>query len=90
LTPGAMPGTHRIHIDKNDVVWLSENWAHNLTSFDPRTRKFTQRQINSDAAINSPGFGNFALAPDGSIWWNQDSEAEKIDPETGKVERDIR
>ena len=85
LTPGAMPGTHRVQVGKNDVVWLSENWAHNLTSFDPRTEKFTQMQIKSEVSINSPGFGNFALAPDGFIWWNQDNEAEKIDPETGKV-----
>ena len=35
-TPGALPGTHRVWVDKNDIVWLSENWAHNLTRFDPK------------------------------------------------------
>jgi virginiamycin B lyase len=26
MTPGAMPGTHRVAVDKNDIVWFSENW----------------------------------------------------------------
>jgi streptogramin lyase len=38
--------------------------------------------------INSPGINNFALAPDGFIWYTDASAAVKIDPETGEfVER---
>ncbi len=85
LTPGALPGSHRIAVDKNDTVWFSEVWAHNLTKFDPRTEKFTQIPIASSVMpINSPGFNNFALAPDGYIWYTDDHAAVKIDPETGK------
>src|SRR5262249_26357055 len=32
---GELPGTHRITVDKNDIVWASENWAHNLVRLDP-------------------------------------------------------
>jgi streptogramin lyase len=85
LTPGALPGSHRITVDKNDIVWFSEVWAHNLTKFDPTTEKFTQIPIYSSVMpINSPGFNNFALAPDGYIWYTDDNAAVKIDPETGK------
>jgi virginiamycin B lyase len=85
LTPGALPGSHRITVDKNDIVWFSEVWAHNLTKFDPTTEKFTQIPIYSSVMpINSPGFNNFALAPDGYIWYTDDYAAVKIDPETGK------
>ena len=35
--PGVLPGTHRIQVDKNDIVWASENWAHNLVRLDPAT-----------------------------------------------------
>jgi len=85
LTPGALPGSHRITVDKNDTVWFSEVWAHNMTKFDPKTEKFTQIQIAStNMPINSPGFNNFALAPDGFIWYTDDFAAVKIDTETGK------
>lgn len=84
VTPGALPGSHRITIDKNDVVWFSEVWAHNLTKLDPQSGKFTQIPIYSSVMpINSPGFNNFALAPDGYIWYTDDYAAVKIDPETG-------
>jgi len=85
LTAGALPGSHRITVDKNDIVWFSEVWAHNLTKFDPRTEKFTQVPVASSVMpVNSPGFNNFALAPDGSIWYTDDHAAVKIDSETGK------
>jgi virginiamycin B lyase len=85
LTPGALPGSHRITVDKNDIVWFSEVWAHNMTKFDPKTEKFTQIQIESSVMpVNSPGFNNFALAPDGYLWYTDDYAAVKIDSETGK------
>ena len=75
-------------MDKNDIVWLSENWAHHLTRFDPRTEQFTQMRIESRTPINSPGFGNFAMAPDGSVWSAESGQSQngaviKIDPSSG-------
>jgi streptogramin lyase len=85
LTPDAMPGTHHVVVDKNDIVWLSENWAHNLVRLDPQTPKITQVHIGSPNPINAGGFSNFGLTPDGFIWTNQARQVQKIDPETGKV-----
>jgi len=88
LTPGALPGTHRVAVDKNDIVWLSENWSHHLTRLDPRTGQFTQMPIETRTPINTPGFGNFALAPDGSVWSAESGQSQngaliKIDPSSG-------
>jgi streptogramin lyase/mono/diheme cytochrome c family protein len=85
LTPGAMPGTHRITVDKSDIVWFSEPWAHVLDRLDPRTGKMTRLPIEVPEPLNVAGFSNFALAPDGFIWDNQDNQVRKIDPETGKI-----
>ena len=80
LTPGAMPGSHHIVVDKNGSVYISENWARKLTKFDPTTGEF-----HSVMAPTKGGFGNFALGPDGFIWYSEDHAAIKIDPETGKI-----
>jgi len=68
LIAGALPGTHRVWVDKNDIVWLSENWAHRLTRLDPKTGKFNQMVIEEARPINTPGFSNFAMAPDGTVF----------------------
>jgi virginiamycin B lyase len=88
LTPGVLPGTHRVFVDKNDIVWLSENWAHHLTRFDPKTEQFVQMRIETRTPINSPGFGNFAISPDGSVWSAEPGQSQngaviKIDPSSG-------
>ena len=83
-TPGVLPGTHSVWIDKNDVVWMSENWAHTLTSFDPRTEEFKQVRLDFGRRLNTPAFGNFALAPDGHVWVARGGEILKIHPETGE------
>ena len=85
LTPGAMPGTHAVKVDQKGIVWYSENWAHNLDRLDPETGHVTQVRIDSPVPLNAPGFGNFAVAPDGSIWDSRDDKIRKIDAETGKV-----
>ena len=36
----SLPGTHWIHVDKDDIVWGSENWAHNIYRLDPKTEEF--------------------------------------------------
>jgi streptogramin lyase len=32
-----LPGTHWIQVDRNDIVWGSENWGHNIYRFDPKS-----------------------------------------------------
>ena len=87
LTPGALPGTHHVVVDKHGTVLFSENWTHKLTKFDPRTEKFTQVSMEPKSKINSAGFGDFAVAPDGSVWtqMNDTDHVEKVDPQTGKI-----
>ena len=89
MTPGSLPGTHRVQVSKNGIVWFSENWAHHLTSLDPATGKFTQVLIDRpDIPRNSPGLGNMEMGPDGFCWSNMNGSpggVKKIDPETGKV-----
>jgi virginiamycin B lyase len=85
LTPGAMPGTHAVNIDKNGIIWYSENWGHNLNRLDPQTGHVTQSRIDSSVPLNAPGFGNFAMTPDGNVWDSKDNHVRKIDAETGKI-----
>src|ERR1700676_2686386 len=85
LTPGAMPGTHAVKVDKSDIVWFSENWGHNLNKLDPTTGKVSQVHIEDAVPVNAPGFGNFAMTPDGFVWDSRDDHVRKIDPETGKI-----
>ncbi len=84
-TAGVLPGTHRIQVDKHDVVWASENWAHTLVKFDPVTEKFAKVGIPSEAPVNSPMGGNLTVAPDGFVWKAQQKAVLKFDPQTGKV-----
>ncbi len=85
LTPGAMPGTHAVRLDKHDIPWFSENWGHNLNRLDPVTGKVVQAHIEDAVPLNAPGFGNFSLTDDGFVWDSRDYFVRKIDPETGKV-----
>ena len=78
-------GACSLVIDKNDTVWYSENWAHNLNRLDPLTGKVTQVHIEDAVPVNAPGFGNFAISRDGFVWDSRDDNVRKIDPETGKV-----
>ena len=79
LTPGFMTGTHAVIVDQKhgDLVWLSEAWNNKWTKMDSKTGQLTQ--------FNDTPNGNFALAPDGSIWSNKNQAAIRVDPETGKV-----
>ena len=86
-TPGALPGTHRVWVDKNDVVWLSENWAHNLTRFDPKTERFQQFHFETGDPLNSPGFSNFHLDTEGYAYETIDRGVVRIDSRTGKIVR---
>ena len=84
-TPGALPGTHRVWVDKDDVVWLSENWSHNLTRFDSKTEQFKQNHIETDSPLNSPGFSNFHIDPEGYVWETINNGVVKIDSRNGEI-----
>jgi streptogramin lyase len=84
-TPGALPGTHRVWVDKADVVWVSENWSHNLTRFDPRTEQFKQFPFETDDPLNSPGFSNFHMDSEGFVYETAFRNVVRIDSRSGKV-----
>ena len=84
-TPGALPGTHRVWVDKSDIVWLSENWAHNLTRFDPKTEQFKQLHFDTGDPLNSPGFSNFHMDAEGYVYETIKRGVVKIDSRTGKT-----
>lgn len=85
-TPGANPGQHWITVDKNDIVWFSENWSHKLGRFDPKTKEFKHVQFpHFGRPINAPGLGNLALSPDGYIWYSRGKAVNKVDPNTAQV-----
>jgi streptogramin lyase len=81
---GVLPGTHWIHVDKDGIVWGSENWAHNLWRLDPKTRDFKRIPWHVREALNSPMGGNYAIDPDGYIWKARDRKVTKVDPMTGE------
>jgi streptogramin lyase/mono/diheme cytochrome c family protein len=83
---GVLPGTHRIQVDKNDIVWASENWAHNAVRFDPASETFLKIPLPSQAPMNAPMGGNLTASPDGSVIWHaQDKAVAKFDSKTGKL-----
>jgi len=90
-TRGANPGQHWLTIDKNDIVWFSENWSHKLGRFDPKTEQFVHVQLpHFRRPLNAPAAGNLALAPDRFIWEARDGAVHAIDPDTGAVARELK
>ena len=89
-TAGALPGTHRVWVDKNDVVWWSEQWDHYMTGLDSHTGKIVKR-IGLAAAgatykINSSGFSNFAMDNAGYAYETDDAgNMIRIDTKTGEL-----
>jgi len=81
---GVLPGTHRIQVDKNDIVWASENWAHNAVRYDPVSNTFTKFAIPGAEPMNTPGFGNFSIGND-IIWFARGRVVQKFDSKTGKL-----
>ena len=85
-TAGANPGQHWITVDKNDVVWFSENWSHKLGRYDPKYDEMKHVQLpHFGRPLNAPGAGNLALSPDGFIWEARGGSVNKIDPATGQT-----
>jgi streptogramin lyase len=83
--PGVLPGTHRMQVDAHDIVWASENWAHNFVRFDPVTQTFTKIGLPSAVPMNTPMGGNLTVGPDGVIWHAQDKAVQKFDSKTGQL-----
>ena len=76
---GSLPGTHWLHVDKNDIVWGSENWAHNIWRLDPKTMDFKRVPWKVREGVNSPMGGNYALDPDGQIWRSREKGVSMVD-----------
>ena len=81
---GVLPGTHRIQVDRHDIVWASENWAHTLVRYDPVSNTFTKVDLPSNAPLNAPMGGNLTVGPDGGVWHAQDKAVTEFDPKTGR------
>ena len=91
-TAGALPGTHHVWVDKNDVVWWSEQWDHYLTGQDARTGEIIKRYslIGNGAqyTINNSGFSNFAMDENGYAYeTGDDATMMKVDTRTGHIQK---
>ena len=88
-TKGALPGTHRVWVDDNDVTWFSEQWDHFFTGLDAKTGKQVKRfQLTDLYRINSSGFSNFAMDKNGFAYETDDhGEIIKVDTRTGEVKK---
>src|SRR5690606_34648500 len=81
--PGVQPGTHWTYVDKNDIVWMSNNWGHKFVRIDSETDEITTIPMPTDRPKNAPGGGNWAIDPDGYIWrCCFEGAVIKVDPET--------
>jgi virginiamycin B lyase len=83
--PGVLPGTHRMTVDTHDIVWMSENWAHNVVRYDPSNNSFVKIPIPGQERLNTPGVGNFSIGPDGGIWFARNKAVQKFDSKTGQL-----
>jgi virginiamycin B lyase len=81
---GVLPGTHWIYVDKHDIVWGSENWAHSIWRLDPKTEQFTRIPWKVREPVNTPMGGNYAVDPDGFIWKARDRKVTKVAAMTGE------
>ena len=82
---GSLPGTHWLHADKDDILWGSENWAHNIYRLDPVTEAFKRVHWNVTEKINSPMGGNYALDPNGVIWKTRNKKGFQVESLTGNT-----
>jgi virginiamycin B lyase len=82
---GSLPGTHWIYVDKDDIVWGSENWQHSIWRFDPKTEEFKRIQWKVSEPPNSPMGGNYAIDPEGFIWRAREKSVAKVGALTGEI-----
>ena len=89
-TKGALPGTHRVWVDDNDVVWFSEQWDHFLTGIDAKTGKQVKRfPFLPLYHLNSSGFSNFAFDNKKGYAYETDDLGEmiRVDTKTGDIKK---
>jgi streptogramin lyase len=79
-----LPGTHWIQVDRNDVVWGSENWGHNIYRLDPKTGDFKRIPWKVSEQVNSPAVGNVAFDTEGFLWRAREKKVTKVDALTGE------
>jgi streptogramin lyase len=88
-TVGAIPGTHRVFVDKNDIVWFWEGWDNYLTGLDAKTGKIVKRYSRGgEENLNSPGGEggpNFAMDAAGFIYQTHRGQVIKTDTRTGEI-----
>jgi virginiamycin B lyase len=87
-TPDVLPGTHHVWVDKDGIVWFSGNWDHKMTALDPKTGQIIHRFVppGPDVALNSPGFGNFAMDSEGYVYASRGNVGvAKFESKTGKL-----
>ena len=84
VEPGVLPGSHWIYVDKDDIVWGSENWQHSIWRFDPKTEQFQRIMWKVPEPVNNPMGGNYAIGREGFIWRARDKAVTKIHPLTGE------
>ena len=85
-TEGALPGTHRVWVDQQGLVWFWEGWARQLTAFDPRAWRVVKRydKRNPDGAVVGQG-PNFAMDSAGYVYQVYRNIVVKTDSKTGEV-----
>lgn len=89
-TPGALPGTHRVWVDKTDTVWFWEPWDNFLTAFDAKTGRMVKRyRKGTEENLNSPGGAeggpNFAMDANGFVYQTAGKAVIKTDTRTGQI-----
>lgn len=89
-TKEALPGTHRLWVDRNDVVWFSEQWDHFMTGLDAKTGKQLKRwKMIDEYRLNSSGWSNFAFddATGYAYETNDHDEMIRLNTNNGEIKR---
>ena len=87
-TPGFLPGTHRVWVHTDGLVWFAEAWDGALTALDPRTGQFTKRWDKVGATPENPTgvwHPNFWMDAAGYIYQTSGPTVVKINSATGEV-----
>jgi len=80
-----LPGTHWIYVDRNDIVWGTENWAHNIYRFDPRNERIQENPMEGFGAVEFTGGWQCRVRPPtDSSGGARDKKVSKVDAMTGE------
>ena len=69
VLPVGLSSAQSIAVDVKGRVWFTEKVGRKLALFEPSTGEFTTHALPS--AWGSLGFSQFALSPDGAIWFTR-------------------